>query len=274
MRIRRTILLVALAVSTAGIGAARTSDHAGAGADVQPTQIDHFKCYPVAALQVETHPLTLTLEDPFGNADVQIALRPFRLCNPAEKTHGDRVFPPRRPESHLLCYAITQHPTTPAREVRVTNQFGSARLTALRPSSLCLPSWKKLTPNELPAAVQPPGLDHLKCYTARYSTVQIDRFENQPPVVGLRDQFEQNQAQVRGPVELCNPVKKTLPTGQATPILRPKAHLMCFSIQKTPPHQIRRVFTKNQFGRSALETRESKLMCLPSYKRLINPTPA
>ena len=164
-----------------------------------------------------------------------------------------------------------------------TNQFGQARLDVLAVQSLCLPSWKNLTgPNDFPAAPQPPGLDHFKCYTVRYTLDAtgnpVDPFGLEPANVAVRDQFGPKLATLGRPVLLCNPVEKTrtdLPGTPVTPINNPNAHLVCFKAEDDQQYALQ-PWVKNQFGTARVQgtvvspagppLMVGNLLCLPSFK--------
>ena len=260
-----TLVLVGAAAALAGTA---TLSASAAPPLPAPPGLDHFKCYTIKASAVTPHTPTVLLIDQFGSSQDNVAKAPNRLCNPVEKRRlSGEVTPVNNPMAHLVCYRITEA-ATPPREVRVQNQFGTARLTVGQAQRLCLPSWKMHTP-EFPAPTAPGGLDHFKCYAAKYSAVQVDRFENKPPTVVLKDQFETAQAKIGAPVELCNPVEKRRPDGEVTPITNFDAHQVCFVITQDPAHVSQHVFTKNQFGNAIIDTVAESRLCLPSFKQLV-----
>ncbi|HET9894574.1 MAG TPA: hypothetical protein VFQ44_06530 [Streptosporangiaceae bacterium] len=113
----------------------------------------------------------------------------------------------------------------------------------------------------------PPPVDHQLCYTASATGFKI------PQGVILKNQFSPNGfAPVIGGLAIhCNPVQKTLPSGQKFPITNPDAHLACFTItapisQPTPTVQV-----TNQFGSATLVPSQPNLLCLPSWKSLTGP---
>jgi hypothetical protein len=110
-------------------------------------------------------------------------------------------------------------------------------------------------------------VDHQLCYTAVAKGFKI------PTNVSLVNQFSPRGFTPKiSAVQLhCNPVAKTLPTGQMFPITNPDAHLVCFKItatkQPTPT-----VIVTNQFGQATLVPGQPNLLCLPSWKSLTGPT--
>lgn len=266
MKPRRVLRPLGVTVAIPAVALGGLIPVPSAAAD-QPPRLDHFKCYTANVTSASGHVANVRLRDQFGVTSAVVARLPDRLCNPVEKTLlSGSVTRIENPRAHLVCYRIQDSGVGP-REVRVRNQFGIARLSVGAAQRLCLPSWKSRTAR-LPTPVQPPGLDHFKCYAARYSTAADLRFTI-PAAVGLRDQFEQVRARIGSPAELCNPVEKTVPSGVVTPVRNPAAHLVCFPIRQEPAHVARSVFTKNQFGRTALRTVAQSRLCLPSYKQVV-----
>jgi len=105
------------------------------------------------------------------------------------------------------------------------------------------------------------GLDHFECYTAlpRQGTTRTAM---------LRDHFGSRQVHVGDARQLCNPVRKTR-GHETTPILHPKAHLVCHATTesaKTPTQAIR---LRNQFGTVETRTTGARSLCLPSLKRVV-----
>lgn len=117
-----------------------------------------------------------------------------------------------------------------------------------------------------PSAAAPPPVDHQLCYTASAAGFKI------PPGVVLKNQFSPNgfTPTISSLAIHCNPVQKTLPSGQVFPITNPNAHLACFTItaptQPTPTVQV-----TNQFGSAILVPSQPNLLCLPSWKSLTGP---
>jgi hypothetical protein len=115
-----------------------------------------------------------------------------------------------------------------------------------------------------PAAAAP--IDHQLCYTAKATGFKI------PAGVQLENQFSTTPFAVKiGPVALhCNPVAKTLPSGQTFPINFPNDHLLCWQIaESTQPTP--NVAATNQFGTATLILGQPNLLCLPSWKSLTGP---
>ncbi len=115
-------------------------------------------------------------------------------------------------------------------------------------------------------AAAPPPVDHQLCYTASATGFKI------PAGVVLKNQFSPNGfTPAIGKLALhCNPVQKTLPSGQVFPITNPDAHLACFSIT-APTQPTPTVKVTNQFGSATLVPAQPNLLCLPSWKSLTGP---
>lgn len=109
-------------------------------------------------------------------------------------------------------------------------------------------------------------IDHQLCYQANAPGFQP------PGNVLLQNEFSTTPfaPQVGPAVIHCNPVAKTLPSGQVFPITNPNAHLLCFSIaESTQPTPL--VQVANQFGTATLQPSQPNLLCLPSWKSLTGP---
>lgn len=112
----------------------------------------------------------------------------------------------------------------------------------------------------------PPPVDHQLCYIAAATGFKI------PTGVILKNQFSPGGfVPAIGSLTFnCNPVQKTVPTGQIFPITNPDAHLACFRItapiQPTPTVKV-----TNQFGSAILVTSQPNLLCLPTWKSLTGP---
>jgi hypothetical protein len=275
IRATRRHLLAASIVVGLVAGSIAIGGTASAGGPPQPPGLDHYKCYqadPVVTDVFERRPKKVVLRDQFGQEEVRVAKFPNRLCTPVNKIHGDVQFPPTNPEAHLVCWKISSTVPSPTFNVRVLNQFGDANLTVTDRQRLCLPSWKRFPGQTFPPDTAPPGRDHFKCYKATYAGPPLtNRFEGKPPTVILIDQFGERLDKVLQPKELCNPVEKTRPDGEVTPITNPSAHLVCFGIDEDPEFNGPVVQVKNQFGQGTLDVQSEDRLCLPSFKQIINP---
>jgi hypothetical protein len=114
-----------------------------------------------------------------------------------------------------------------------------------------------------------PPVDHQLCYAASGAFTKV------PTGVRLIDRFNPKGfvPQISGKAGLlCNPVAKTLPTGQVYGITNPAAHLVCFPITAPVTQPTPRVVVANQFGQATLApARQPNLLCVPSWKSLKGP---
>lgn len=276
---------------------------------VQPGGLNHFLCYDVTTSQFGVPP-AVRLTDQFGVHDPVplTATSPQMLCNPVQKqllTNGPggpagTVYPAAvDPRGHLYCfddstpgYPLPTDPTLvdPA-GYDVQNQFGTFHVTIQHPTQLCLPSWK-FDPNDpgiLPGSVLPTSwtdpsaleLNHFQCYavgvqaTPQLQVALTDQFSNYPDV------------HVGNVAELCAPVVKQVypatggqpgPGSDINSDQLTGAHLLCFSIDTTPPAiGLRNLLVGNQFSQPAagapptpipvlLNGQPPVQVCLPSFK--------
>jgi hypothetical protein len=225
----------------------------------QPPGLSHFTCYPVrpapGAKGYPNVPAFVGLKDEFVPKAVRAKVSdiPNELCLPTIKVIGKKVTPAVNPRLHLLCFPVSQTPIV--KKVWDQNQFGTQVIKIGKTTNLCLPSLKQV--------IVP--VDHQLCYNAA-GQYKI------PPNIELFNQFSPKGFTPKvGPVAIhCNPVIKTLPTGQVFGVTNPAAHLLCFGIsaaqQPTPEVQV-----TNQFGTGTLVPGQPNLLCLPSWKSLTGP---
>jgi hypothetical protein len=72
------------------------------------------------------------------------------------------------------------------------------------------------------------------------------------------------------PRQLCLPAKKTITTKagvKSYPMVNPDTHLLCYAVTKTPIKNP--VYAQNQFGSTTMKVGTTRLLCLPSTKRLL-----
>jgi hypothetical protein len=225
----------------------------------QPPGLSHFTCYPVrlapGATGYPNVPAVVQLKDEFTKKPVRAKVSnvPDELCLPTKKVIGKKVTPAVNPRLHLLCFPVSSTPIV--KKVWDQNQFGTQVIKIGKTTNLCLPSLKQV--------IVP--VDHQLCYNAA-GQYKI------PPNIELFNQFSPKGFTPKvGPVAIhCNPVIKTLPTGQVFGVTNPAAHLLCFGIsaaqQPTPEVQV-----TNQFGTGTLVPGQPNLLCLPSWKSLKGP---
>jgi hypothetical protein len=104
----------------------------------EAAQVDHFTCYDVEVLQ-RARVRRATVRDQFGRVSLRL-LRPDALCLPTDKNKSGI----QHSVQHLLCYRVElrNRGTFRPRVVRLSNQFGTPRVTVRRPGPLCLPARK------------------------------------------------------------------------------------------------------------------------------------
>jgi hypothetical protein len=251
------MLVAVLAAAAVTVAAVLTPSGSGRNAQVV-FQPDHYTCYQVDQVGPTTK-VAVLLQTQFDPARVSaLTVRTLTLCAPTSK-NGGQIFDAA---DHLDCRQIAVPGAFTARNVLVTNQFGSIVLRVFAPWSLCAPALKIFTGRfPPPPPVRP---DHFECYVARFEGIFPERN------VTITNQFEQAQVvRVRKPVQLCAPVEKTL-GNQITPILHPDVHLVCYELMpRLAPVGPFRVFTNPQFGIHQLVVKQRDTLCLPSTKRLL-----
>ena len=235
--------------------------------------VDHQLCY--AATGLFKVPTTgVKLFDQFNPNGFAPKIDPHAnlLCNPVTKTLPTKqVFKVTNPRAHLVCFPMTAANAQPAPRVIVANQFGQATLKPGQPNRLCVPSWKSLTGPLHKTPNTPPNLNHFTCYP-----VSVVSGAYKPPTgILLRDEFASTNVKVTvNPVPrmLCLPAKKTITTKAGTksyPMVNPDMHLLCYAVTKTPIRNP--VYAQNQFGSATMHVGAgvTRLLCLPSKKRLL-----
>ena len=271
----KVILGLALIVFSV-VGVAVGVEGAAAASNYPP--VDHQLCYKAAAVPpgfVIPPAGSVRLIDQFATNGFVPTIGALKLnCNPVQKTvttaTGPKVTPITNPDAHLACLKITA-PTQPPVKVSVTNQFGTGTLNVGQPKLLCLPTWKSLTGPPLEPTNQPPNLNHFTCYSVTY--VVGTPPNKVPGAVSLQDEFNPAgpvPVTVATPQLLCLPTEKIIQSGGVAttyPIVNPNKHLLCFAVSKTPFPTT--VFDLNQFGPSTVSILKTKMLCLPSNKKVL-----
>lgn len=122
-------------------------------------------------------------------------------------------------------------------------------------------------PHRAQSVAAPPPVDHQLCYDASGQFAV-------PAGVRLINQFSPNGfvPVISSAITVhCNPVEKTVPTGQVFPITNPAAHLACFPISPPSTQPTPAVVVTNQFGSATLVPSQPNLFCVPSWKSLTGP---
>jgi hypothetical protein len=264
----------------------------------QPPGLDHFLCYNAstpAGVAFPVIPSQLSNQFPGLMNVTQTSATVDLHCNPATKkvksTSGAvTTYQAKSPSWHLLCVAIDTAQSPSTHVVKVSDQFGAAKLTTGPPSQFCLPSLKSLGPASNPTFVPPAATettpDHFTCYPIE-NPAGGQPFTQIPPVVKVKDQFTGGKirVQVGPPTMLCLPTQKTLESGpdagHVTPITNATAHLLCFQVTGIPTPTVGTVYDENQFnqqpfnpqspgpGFTPIQIGTANSLCLPSYKKLI-----
>ena len=280
------LVLFSAIIALGGVASAQQST-----TDQVPTLgvLDHFKCY-----QAEGKPVNdlAFLRDQFGVADKtyerDIVTLPKLFCNPVGKIHETAGAVNNvgisNPDNHLVWYDIKPalNEQFKTRQVVVTNQFApnGQKLTVIRPEFLAVPTQKVSVDGKPTEQGLPKGLDHFKCYRVEGAAfvAQTAQLWDQFNPANTWDTFKVLRAQY-----LCNPTLKAHFTGfndetgaaqfTTATIQHPADHLVCYALQPSTlaPHQL---VVNNQFGSpQQLSTIQTKLLCVPSTKRVIDPNP-
>ncbi|MGH9657489.1 MAG: DUF7450 family protein [Bryobacteraceae bacterium] len=230
---------------------------------------DHYKCYNFPTLQPFT--TTISLRDQFDIAldrTEQIGdLRPFRLCNPVEKTIRRSKTPISRSDLHYTMFLIPPEEIV-ARDVVVFNQFGRQELHTRDAKVLMAPTGKTkcpiggCSPTTAPPLV-PDKANHYKCYSAAGKRILAS--------ARLEDQFHTEFVRVLEPILFCNPVEKVDAAGNKFEIVNAATHLTCYTITRVPI--LRDVIISNQFGSVTTRVANADILCAPSQKVKWAPVP-
>jgi hypothetical protein len=218
-------------------------------ANFEVTPLDHFKFYGV---HWEAVPWTteVQLEDQFGTINATVGGVEF-FGNPVEKVHGDIVSPVSDPDHHLTVFWLEYEEAPKCWRVEVNNQFGeNQELTVCGPVSLAVPTQKE-------GHEAPDCLDHFLVY-------EVIAGPPQEVLVGLNDQFTEEEVWAYEPVFFANPVQKTH-DGVVTEIENEDEHLVFYSIVGDPFSTS--VQIDNQIsGQEAVDVYDPELLAVPSQK--------
>ncbi len=105
-----------------------------------PKGVDHYLCYDIVDSSGHK-PVKVTVRDQFGKG-IGIVAKPAQLCNPVDK-NGEGIL---NREGHLVCYQFDpqEFPELKPHTVLTRNQFGETKLATEKPSTICVPSFKKV----------------------------------------------------------------------------------------------------------------------------------
>jgi len=274
LRSRPNILLVALLFVAAALPATAVLV-SGSPAAAAPT-LDHFQCYAAQSVPMPsgapsfpaTPPAALLNKSPSATflptSGIIAGITHLAMhCNPVKKVVGSVTTPISNPSAHLVCWALAPNATPlPTSPVQFHNQFGTGALKFNAAVSLCLPSWKSLTPANLPPATAPSGLDHFTCFSV-VNPAGTPAF-TPPASATLTDQFFSHSTTIGAPNLLCSPTSKVIVPPTGTSIVNPDHYLVCFVIPVSPAFTSRVVYAKNQFGIGAEAVIANRELCVPS----------
>jgi hypothetical protein len=108
--------------------------------------LDHYKCYKVKDLKnpkfEKTKDPGISLNDQFGDESDIDVIKPFFICNPADKDSSGIS----NEDAHLCCYKIKAQKLASRPQVEIEDQFGTLQLEAIKPQILCQPCSKTVLP--------------------------------------------------------------------------------------------------------------------------------
>jgi hypothetical protein len=212
---------------------------------------NHYKAYFVEPNPF--HPGLVRLVDQFGPSDYTLGKVLNRFSNPVRKNGSEIFFP----LVHHTWWFLPSNNQDPIRTVDLDNQFGRQTWVVSQGAYLLAPAAKTLPPQQPPPPLPPHTANHYKCYLAEGPPVNVP--------VTLVDQFGTTTNVAVAPEWFCNPVAKTVETGETYPIVDPEAHLACYRIDPNTA-VFRQLLTTDQFGTWALLAREQRTLCLPTIK--------
>ncbi len=196
------------------------------------------------------------LNDQFSSGEFKVK-QLYRLFNPVDKNDEGLT----NEENHLVGYRI-QGKDKVRETVLVENQFGILSLDIKNERLLLVPSSKNHT--STPDSLKTPS-DHFKCYDVKV-TKGTPNFKKLKADVYDPNFEEDRTMDVKKPRYFCNPVEK-IHDNTTTQIISPDDHLVCYDVKKSkgqPNHDRTSVFTNNQFGPEALDTKKERELCVPS----------
>lgn len=253
-------ITIALSIALLSGAFAAANAPVAAAAESPDEVLSHFLCY-FGKFPNLSDEIPVQLDDQFGISDVDVVQTWF-FCNPAKKKHAGKVTRIVDGRQHLKGYLTFGSSSSEAHAVEVSNQFGVGQPLEVSktPASILVPTRKR--PHR-----RPRGLDHFACYQVLFSEAIDDR-------VKLVDQFRRyKRIRVLDPVMHCNPAAKTHGS-KTTKVKHPDAHLVCYAIKQRTLKQPRRRWTVNQFERRYIRAKTASMLCVPSTKVFIAPTPS
>jgi hypothetical protein len=121
----------------------------------------HLVCYPIA-FSTQFQARKVIVKNQFGSQPMTV-LRPETLCVPSSKATSGAPGPIPTKLDHYTCYVVDPSGPFQSRIVKLADQFGSSRDTALKAVRLCAPTRKRGS-----TLIQPRV--HLTCYQLKSAT--------------------------------------------------------------------------------------------------------
>lgn len=169
--------------------------------------------------------------------------------------HG--VYPAQPRLEHFKCYDVKARRKFRARRVQLTDEFGAAAATVVKPLDLCNPVQKNKESLQN-------RTDHLKCYAIRSS-----QFKRR--TVRVRNQFGPDTLNVVKPKTLCLPSSKRLVRKKRRPTPAFQIdHFKCYSVKPQAKFKTQKVKLSDQFHVERAKVVRPVLLCNPAQK---NSTP-
>lgn len=166
--------------------------------------------------------------------------------------HGVRPAQPAL--EHFKCYGLKASPFQ-ARQVTLTDQFGTRLADVTKRNELCNPVRKWAEPFQNKLA-------HLVCYATASADIQ-------KPVV-VRNQFGSQRLDVHQARRLCVPSQKRKLQEPFEPIVVPIDHFQCYSVDPlTKLYRLGPIGTiklRDQFGRESVKLGQPVQLCAPVQK--------
>ena len=217
-----------------------------------PAGLDHFKCYDAEQPQLPVR--FVGLRDQFGQSEGQV-IATRQLCNPVSKNNG-RVL---NRSAHLVCYqtpsggdgALPAAGGARVQPVRRAPALGDQAGRAVRPVAEAQGGGRGSDRLEPGARARPLPL------LRRQAAGGGQGREARRPVQDLEHEGGAGRAAVQPGAQ------------EPTPVKRAQAHLVCYSIVEGA-FQPLAVTVRNQFGVAGLRVRKPSMLCLPSFKKLVN----
>ncbi|MDP4014419.1 MAG: hypothetical protein U0990_09220 [Candidatus Nanopelagicales bacterium] len=164
----------------------------------------HLKCYAFEGRKFR--PRTAVTRDQFGSRTLRVK-EPEKVCVPSKKQllkPSKKITIGGKPNpllvDNFVCYRVEPRGASPARSVRLKDQFGHFRTRVLKPVGLCNPA-------KVDGVASNHAIKHLTCY--RLDPKRPAAFKRR--LVQVSNRYGREALSVRLPRELCAPGSKVLP---------------------------------------------------------------